>query len=413
MVIGYVALIFLLSNGSLVLQEKMVQQPVNINFLRSLKNKESHLLSKFVDKVSYIPLETSPGIVVSDNAKFEVTDDYIIVTNLPAGRPQILLFDRKTGKFIREISKQGRGPDEFSSTSYIPFNDKKNEIYALGPGRQILAYNIHGKISDRIKPPEWKDIGVPDGEEESLAYNILQSVHVQYYDILDTNIFVGYVQNRSGHEKKKIVLFSKDGFLKVFDNRLIFNYDNWKQSWHPPGQFAKFYRFKDELYFIEAFCDTLYHVTRDKLMPRYFFNLGKYNPPYSGQPDIMLNKHWGEYFFLLNICENEHYIFVNYLLRNEPFLSIIDKRNNSISTCTTGHSGKSAILDDINGFIDVIPSSVTTKNELVYIIKAQELVKLCREDPGLYSAVKDRQPWLCEINELSNPIVAVGRSRIN
>jgi hypothetical protein len=271
-------------------QNKQGSQIIDINILKSLNEKETVRLSRFVEEVSYITIETNSEIVIAGDAEFEVTDEFLIVRNGKRDmRYQILLFDRKTGKLIREIGKQGRGPDEYQVYSYIPYNSDRKEIYALGPSRQILVYDLSGKNIDRVTPPVWKDIGIPVNNE---IYNHFQTIYVQYYNTISPDIFAGYVRNNSGSEKRKIVLFSKDGFLKVFPNHLTYKREDWRQFWHPPGQFAKYYKWNNELNFIEAFCDTLYRITKDRLIPRYYFSFGRFNPPYSKQPDIMMGNHW-------------------------------------------------------------------------------------------------------------------------
>jgi len=399
---------------SLAGQYRRESQLIDINILKSFKEKENVPLSRFVEHISYIPLETSPGTIFSDNAEFNVTDEFIIVKNGKSdGKYQILLFDRATGKFVREIGKSGIGPDEYLFPSNIPFNPVKREIYALGPSRQIIVYDLSGNNSDKINLPVWRDISVAKSEVSSDVYNILQSVYVQYYNTLDTNIFVGYVRNMSGLEKRKIVLFSKNSFLRVFPNYLKYSYDNSRHSWQPPGGSSKFYKWNNELYFIEAFCDTLYHITKDKMIPRYYFNFGKFNPPYSKQPDIMLNKHWDEYFFLLGICENQNYIFINYLFNKEIWLGIIDKKNNNVTTCMTGPSGESALTDDVSGLMDVIPLGFTQNNEMFYIIKPLDLKNWLEENPPKAIQLRESQPWLKEIDEFSNPIIAFGKCKDN
>jgi hypothetical protein len=394
---------------SLTGQNNLESQLININILKSLNEKKTVQLSRFVEGVTYIPIETNPEILLAGDAEFDVTDEYIIVRNGKRDmKYQILLFDRKTGKFIREIGKQGRGPDEYQVYSYIPFNSDKREIYALGPSRQILVYDLSGKIIDRISPPIWKDIGIPANDE---IFNHFQTIYVQYYNTLDPNIFVGYVRNNSGMEKRKVVLFSKNGYLKVFPNHLIYKREDWRQFWQPPGQFAKFYKWNNELNFIEAFCDTLYRITKDRLIPRYYFNFGRFNPPYSRQPDIMLEKHWYEYFFIIKICENQDYIFFTFDLKKETYLAFIEKGTKNVTICKIGSSGISALKDDINGLMDVIPQSFTINNEMIYVIKPSELINWLKENPHNSNLFRQSQPWLKEFNEFSNPIIAIAKCK--
>ena len=84
-----------------------------LNLAESFSRQKEVPLSQFVDKISYIPLETNPEALIPEVSYYEVTDEFVIVKTSARGIQHILLFDRNTGKFIREIGKQGRGPGEF------------------------------------------------------------------------------------------------------------------------------------------------------------------------------------------------------------------------------------------------------------------------------------------------------------
>lgn len=390
-------------------QIKQESKPKNINLSGSFNHKKAVFLSEFVKQVSFIPLETNPETVLTRDAEFGIANDFIIVNSGKSiGKYRILLFDRKSGRFIKEIGKQGRGPNEYMFPSFIPFNPDLKVIYALGSRRELIVYNLDGKCIDKILPPVWNDIGFP---REDKLYAHFQLIYVQYHNTLDTNIFVGYVQNMSGTEKRKIILFSKDGFINVFPNYLTYRREDWRHFWNVPGQFAKFYKWNNQTFFIEAFCDTLYQITKDKMIPRYYFNFGKINPSYSNQGEIMLNKHWSEYFFILHICENLNCIFFTFIYKNVVYLAILYKKDNSIIVCSAESASNSAIKDDINGLIDVIPQSFTPNNEMVYIIQPVDLLKWLELNPEKAVFARSKLPWIDSINEMSNPIIAVGNCK--
>lgn len=108
---------------------------------------------------------------------------------------------------------------------------------------------------------------------------------------------------------------------------------------------AKFYKWASRVSFINAFCDTLYQVTKDSLIPRYFFDWGKYNAPYSKQNVIDRRN----YFVLKDINENKNYIFFwcGYLIKD--YTGFIDKKNNSVTFCKISSSDYSAFKDDLSG----------------------------------------------------------------
>ena len=59
--------------------------------------------SDLIQDPEYIPLETNDSCLIRNGATFYATDDYIV----SIARRQIYLFDRRTGRFVREIGKAG------------------------------------------------------------------------------------------------------------------------------------------------------------------------------------------------------------------------------------------------------------------------------------------------------------------
>lgn len=96
---------------------------------QAFSRQEEVPLSKFLGNIKFVPLETTPQAIIGSIPHYEVTDQYIIVRNFNNPK-QIFIFDRETGKFIREIGKYGRGPDEYLRFSFIPF-DWGQKLYEL------------------------------------------------------------------------------------------------------------------------------------------------------------------------------------------------------------------------------------------------------------------------------------------
>ena len=375
-----------------------------LNVAESFSNKAEISLSLFVDKISYIPLETKPEIVLSQAARFEVTDDFIYVKNFgPSQTTQILLFDRITGKFIREIGKPGRGPGEYKDISFLPFNPEKKEFYASGPSHEILVYDIDGNYTDKIKIPQWTDAKSPDEFNSRISCTTV--------NIIDGRTFVGYVYNFNGWGLRKIVLFTKDQIIKVFPNYLTFTRKNFSSIYSPPGGYYKFYKWDNKLYFIETFCDTLYQVTKDVLIPRYFFDYGKFNAPYSKQLEIMSSHRTQDYFFLTDIDENKDYIFLQTYFNREWYMGFVEKKSNKITFCKKNTNGVSCLRDDINGLMDVIPKEFTHKNEMVYLIQPAELFRWFATNPEKAALAKNKLPWLNKIDVFSNPVIAIAKCK--
>jgi hypothetical protein len=367
-------------------------QFVNLDLAKAFAKQQEVQLSRFVDKVTYLPLETHQEALIPENARYELTDDFVIVKTSAGGIYRILLFDRNSGKFIREIGKQGRGPGEYSyfGNSNIPYNHVKKEIYAFTYSRDIIAYDLSGKNTGIIRVPGWSDPRWQEG----------RSVPFPADNMLDENIFAGYFHNLRGWENRKLVLFTKDGIVKIFPNHMTYIGSSRYYQYN-----IHFYNWDNKLYFIEGYCDTIYQVTKESLIPRYYLNWGQYNAPYSKQNEINPN----DYFFTVDLDENDKHIFFKLLFKTTRYLGFVEKSNNSVTFCKKNNSGTSGFKDDISGLMDVIPVDFTQNNEMIYIIQPIKLLNWLKENPEKAQLARTKLQWLKNIDEFSNPIIAIGK----
>ena len=353
-------------------------------------------LSKFLNNINYVALETNPHSIIGRFAHFEVTDEYIIVRDNSIPK-QILLFDRKTGKFIKSIGKYGRGPNEYSRFSYIPYDPDKRVLYAVNSLRQLLVYNLSDSDVEIIKTPDLVGSGeIIQLKKQEMSFDIM----------MDDKIFVGYFINPLGMEKNVLALFTKDEVLKIFPN-----YQALKTMSHGVGGLMNdnhtIYRQDNKIYFLEVFSDTLFQLTRDSLIPRYYFKMGKFNVTW--QINATMDHKLGmNYFYMLGIDESTKYLFINTLFKGTQYLGYVDKLNNTVTFCKLNSSGVSAFKDDISGLLDVRPVDITEKKEMVYIIKPLDLIKWFKENPEKVAAARKSCPWIKIIDEYSNPVIAIG-----
>jgi hypothetical protein len=283
-------------------------------------------------------------------------------------------------------------------------------LYAINFSREILVYDLSGENIDIIKTPFIPDpqINLPNSSKEQNESAGL--MFLMFYDILETDIFVGYFQNYSGFEKRKLILLNRNGILKIFPNYLTWNRGTGGGFMRPPGGFAKFYRWDNNLNFLEIFCDTLYQVTKDKLIPRYYFDIGKtYKAEYSKQSEVAPKG--DQYYFMVKIIENKNHIFFHFVLKMEDYLGFIEKRNNEVTICKTNPSDIYPLIDDVGGLMNVEPYCFTYNNEMVYIINPIKLITWLKENPEKAKLARNKLPWLKTIDEFSNPVIAIGKCK--
>lgn len=125
-----------------------------VDVASGIKEAKALATSSLFDKVEYIPLETTDESIISSVADIRVMNDYILMSSsdLP-----IKLFDRKTGKFIREIGKLGGGPEEYSRgggapiVMYVDAGDQT--IYVASQNKELQHYDVKGNYLGKIAYP--------------------------------------------------------------------------------------------------------------------------------------------------------------------------------------------------------------------------------------------------------------------
>ncbi len=116
--------LFLLSFQTSFAQNSIQSDLVILDLEEAFSRREGVPLSKLLNSVEYVVLETNPQSIIGKFAQYDVTDEYIIVCDQNTTN-QILLFDRKTGKFIKSVGNYGRGLQEYMRFSYIPYDPDK------------------------------------------------------------------------------------------------------------------------------------------------------------------------------------------------------------------------------------------------------------------------------------------------
>lgn len=126
-----------------------------VDVASGIKEAKALATSSLFDKVEYIPLETTDESIISKIADIRVMDDYILMSS--SGLP-MKLFDRKTGKFIREIGKLGNGPEEYTGgrgTPAIMYIDAGDQtVYVTSQNKQLQHYDLKGNYLGKIVYPE-------------------------------------------------------------------------------------------------------------------------------------------------------------------------------------------------------------------------------------------------------------------
>lgn len=119
----------------------------NIDLSGSIPKEEQTLQDLF--EVKYVALETTDSFLT--RGFIEAVSPHLLIT-YDYGEGCLSLFDRATGKGIRQIKRQGQGPEEYTSPSHVIIDEKREELFVSDYSlRKILVYDLKGNFKRSFK----------------------------------------------------------------------------------------------------------------------------------------------------------------------------------------------------------------------------------------------------------------------
>jgi hypothetical protein len=384
-------------------------QVPTFNLVQELKNKTDVPISKYIDSLEYVPLELTSESAIVEIRKIYLTDGYIIIdhsANFPSNR--LMLFDRHTGKFIRFLGKRGEGPEEYRAPVKNFFNPYDNFIYTYGTDHSsIKRYNLNGEFIESFTTPPNRG-----STERVLPVDAF----------LSSNTFLGYLDNKSGQDSQRIVIFTRDRIIKSFPH-----YEKWVNNsidqYVELAQNPVITSWDNDISFKERSNDTVFLVTLDKLIPRFILSTGVFKYPYRFSLKEAYNgfENQLDYFSINNMFENSRYVFFDLFNGEERDASdpnmfhqihnflILDKLTLKLTVCNNYENYSSYLIDDINGFLPMIPFSITEHDELLSVVYPQAVIRWRQKNPVLKDQLLIKYPWINQISEVDNPILLIGK----
>lgn len=255
-------------------------------------------LSQIADNISYTKLESKSGCFIERITQYSISKNYILVFD--KNQSQILLFGRN-GKFLRPISKIGKGPGEFFYPKDVRI--ARNEKFVLIHfSNRVLRYGFDGRFLGETTLTQGAD--VVDSFDDGLVafYRSFKAVTMDSYSI----VFYDWHGNITGQLAKR-------------------NWDRLERGF--PVRRSMFYYLNNELRYHEHYYDTVYAVTNDReVKPRISiirnYNFDRFRQPYNSM-EIM--------DFILDVwMEMPDYIFVNGSYKNMMHPMYLDKKTEKI-----------------------------------------------------------------------------------
>lgn len=268
-------------------------------------------LSEIADNVDCISLETNDTSILDRINRIIDKEGYLYVSD----RHSVYQFDYK-GKLYAKISKKGSGPNDYKSISDFQLASDES-VWILSRGNKCLYnYGWNGILNRRIELKNWASkICLLDDSTLLLYTGNEKSVDNSYQLLLldiETNSVISHFLPIDDKKSKYVHVLS--------DN--CFNREN------------------DSTYFYNVFCDTVYSLVKNRLMPQYYFNLANKNIPnsfydaeYRDVRDFFQHLLKNEYAYGINFfMKSVNYSLMSYYYGGECYMSLISNHDGSSKT---------------------------------------------------------------------------------
>ena len=348
-----------------------------IPFEKGVKNEKQIKLSEIAEKITFIPMETTDASLLN-----KVRANNIISVNgnivIPCFNMGAFAFD-ENGKFIAPISRKGQGPAEFLRFVGVAGNSDLNLIY-VKDGRKMMAFRPDGTFVDEFKTPG--------------------ALHWESSIVMQDSITLSSVINYTGQRPYRLILTNAQGdTLKAFPQYDRFEIPKGMNYIYINNKENFLYQYKGESVYHDYYCDTLFTVTRDSLLPRYLLEMGEYKLPkdlrleaefFSDDPDLAKKK--AENYYRPIFFENDRYIVMPYTtwnLHNRDLPTELMYYDRQTKECIKVEGG--AFVNDMMGDLPFCPDARIAENVLAEWWEASELMELTEEGVELPENLKNLQ----------------------
>lgn len=374
--------------------------------------------SDYFQNVRCIPLETTDSCLIGKSPSILLFQDRILVNTM---QKQCFLFDKQTGKFIRQIGHIGNDPGGYSSVDCW-VDEKAGLIYFPGWNKQLVCYDLEGNYTGTVNPPKTSDA--------TISYNYLGG---------DT--LIGFCHNMTGEEKNRIAFFRKNGeLIDILPNEqtsntsfgmdqigevAVLNGETAASLFTPAaskgviiisgkepetgsitflGGNTNFWHLDNKTYFKETFNDTIFRIEGTRLVADKILNLGEYHWPYEER----YSKKYGKKIFITQLLENDRLLmfrFIIGLFGNESSKQYNAAYNKSTGELKISELNK-GLTDDLTNFIPFQPLTVSGKGEFAGLILPEEIHEWLDKKEG-NGKIPEPISRLKNIKEDDNPVIIV------
>ncbi len=376
----------------------------------SFENLTELKVSQLGKSIRFIPLETTDESLIGNNYTVRIyKNDLYVSTN-----GQCLLFDKQTGKFIREIGSSGQGPKEYDhSLCYI--HPTTGELYFKKQPDKLVKYNREGEYLGDGK--------LPMGMTNQFGYftfsdTLFLSHFGESFTSVGSNMLI--YSNMYGEVKDTLSQFTRIGgkremnqvevinIFKLFrqnkdDVGLIYVGFKGGKEMAIPGNMPTIWTCNGEIHYKEFFCDTIRHIQGLESTPYLFFNTGKYHLPFDERYEKEGTRGC---LVVLSVHETADCLFFTAIqgIHDEEkttYYGIYDKQTGM----TTMNQSDAGLTDDLTGFVPFYPSTCSAEGEYATLVEIGTIEEWLEEHPDF--AKEGKFAFLNDMKFDDNPVCVI------
>ncbi len=362
------------------------EAPYTIRLAEAEDNKGEVFLSDFAKSITYIQLESSTEHLIAGNPRFYLAGDHVFSTAFR----QIYVFDKASGRFVREVRRFGEGPDEYRNTSpWIHINENKQAVYARNPRNKRIALDINGQ--------EQLIFATPAGDS-TFTSNVFP---------LAENLYVGYHANYDCNQKLKLILFDENGnVVKTYKNGLTCINEHPNRISFNTRE-GLFYDWEDHVFFKESFNDTLYRVSETSLDFHAVFVNEDFSLPYEQKTSLITPEDTAPYFEIGDLDETADFIFFSLMHKGEQHSAYYNKQKNETRVAYNETTELNQFTNDLDDFIPFSPQYATADGKLVGYLEAPYVIEWFEMNPEKAARLPESLRRFENMDEDDNPILMI------
>jgi hypothetical protein len=339
-----------------------------VDLASNLSNKQEKAISSIAGSITYIPLETTDECLLSNELQV-YCGEYVFT-----GDQKTQLFFRfdPDGNLLNQIGKRGNGPGEYSGALFFHVDEGEKSVYIVSaPDRSLYKYTYDGQFLKKI-PIEETSWTIAIRNNTLYYYN-------SYYNRIkkDKNRTELYQADKNGkviHKTPTSVTSEKDDMLLL--------------------DLPFFYYYNAGVYYKNAVHDLVYRINDNgKMTPHY--DIVCKNKNKHEENDFKNLTKYGEKVGIRTIFEQDGFLLITYVYKNEFNYLFVDKQTGALSNVTDTKSNQGFEDDLKNGpTFTPVPNNGSEQNRLVSIVYPDRFAEL--------KSCLDK-----EINEDDNPVIVI------